>query len=219
MRYLILGLLVFGVNLLPAFGPPTWTILVYARLRWHFDPVLLVVLGALASAAGRLLLGLAFQRLRLRFPERYRTNLENLEARLVKRRGRAIALAGLFVLSPLPSAQLFCGAGLLDLRIVPLTLAFFVGRLVTYSIYVTTAVVVDAQLGSILSQVWGSPWSIALQAVLLVALAALPLVPWRHRANASEQEAVALQPKSVSPGSPTTTDVPRHQHKHGDDAQ
>src|SRR5450631_729628 len=106
VRYLILGLLVFGVNLLPAFGPPTWSLLVFARLRWHFDPVLLVGLGALASSAGRLLLGLGFRKLRFHFPARYRANLENLEARLVERRGRTVALAALFVLSPLPSAQL-----------------------------------------------------------------------------------------------------------------
>ena len=45
MSYLALFLLVLGVNLLPAFGPPTWSLLVYARLRWHLDPVALVLLG------------------------------------------------------------------------------------------------------------------------------------------------------------------------------
>jgi len=49
VRDLVLGLLVFGVNLLLALGPPTWSLLVYARLRWHLDPVLLVVLGAFAA--------------------------------------------------------------------------------------------------------------------------------------------------------------------------
>lgn len=31
--YLLLFLIVFGVNLMPAFGPPTWTILVVYRLN------------------------------------------------------------------------------------------------------------------------------------------------------------------------------------------
>jgi membrane protein YqaA with SNARE-associated domain len=218
VRYLILGLLVFGVNLLPAFGPPTWSLLVFARLRWHFDPVLLVGLGALASSAGRLLLGLGFRKLRFHFPARYRANLESLEARLVERRGRTVALAALFVLSPLPSAQLFCAAGLLDLRIVPLTLAFFVGRLVTYSIYVTTAVVVDAKLGSILSQVWGSPWSIALQVLLLLALALLPLVPWRQQPRSIVARKNSLQGNSGATKS-TTTEVPGAQCDDGDEPE
>ena len=49
VRDLVLGPLVSGVNLLLALGPPTWSLLVYARLRWHLDPVLLVVLGAFAA--------------------------------------------------------------------------------------------------------------------------------------------------------------------------
>lgn len=185
MRYLLLGLLIFAVNLLPAFGPPTWSLLVYARIRWHLDPVLLVGLGAFCAASGRLLLGLGFRALRLRFPARYRANLQNLENRLVQRRTEAVALAALFVVSPLPSAQLFCAAGLLDLRITLLALAFFVGRVATYSLYVATAVIVDQELGAALSNVWGEPWWIALQVFLVLALALLPMVPWRHQSTSS----------------------------------
>lgn len=46
---------------------------------------------------------------------------------------------GLFALSPLPSAQLFVAAGLVDAPLVPLIAAFFAGRLVSYTIYVTAA--------------------------------------------------------------------------------
>lgn len=180
MAYLALAGIVFGVNLLPAFGPPTWSILVYARLRWHVEPVVLVVLGATAATTGRLVLGTATQRLRTRFPARYRENLAALERRLTKRRSGLVAFVTLFVISPLPSAQLFSAAGLLDLRLVPLSLGFFAGRLVTYSLYVTTAVVVEAQLSSVLANVWGEPWWIALQLVLLVVLTLLPTVPWER---------------------------------------
>jgi hypothetical protein len=178
VHYLLLGLIVFGVNLLPAFGPPTWTLLVYARLRWHLDPVLLVALGVVTAASGRLVLGVTFRAWRTHFSERYRENLEYLRGRLVARRGQAVALASLFVISPLPSAQLFCAAGLLNLRMRWLAVAFGAGRVVTYSLYVTTAVVVDQQFGSVLANVWGEPWWIALQLVLLVALTLLPLFPW-----------------------------------------
>ena len=187
VRYLLLGLLIFALNLLPAFGPPTWSWLVYARLRWHFDPILLVTIGAFSSACGRLLLGLAFRTLRGRFPTHYRANLENLEHQLLRRRSETFALAGLFVLSPLPSAQLFCAAGLLDRPIAPLAVAFFAGRLVTYSLYVGSAALVEARFGSVISNVWGNGWSIALQLVLLTALVLLPLLPWRRQATAHDK--------------------------------
>ena len=92
----------------------------------------------------------------------------------------AIALFGLFVVSPLPSAQLFLAAGLLDLPLGLLTLAFFLGRLVSYSIYVSVATLADKQLGNVLGQIFGSPWAIALQVGLLVAVCLLPLVNWRR---------------------------------------
>ncbi len=71
------------------------------------------------------------------------------------------------MVSPLPSAQPFMAAGLLDLPLGLFTLAFLLGRLVSYSIYVAAATLADEQLGTVLSQVFGSPWSIALQVVLL----------------------------------------------------
>ena len=181
MAYFVLALLVFAINLLPAFGPPTWSVLVYARLRWHLDPVALVVVGAAAASLGRYVLASAARALRGHFSLRYRNNLAALAERLRAKRAGLWSLAVLFVISPLPSAQLFGAAGLLDLRLGVLAGAFFAGRLVTYSLYVATAVVVDRQLGSVLANVWGRPWWIALQLLLMLAVTLLPLVPWGRR--------------------------------------
>ena len=105
-------------------------------------------------------------------------HLEAARTLLDRKRVGAIALFGLFVVSPLPSAQLFLAAGLLDLRLGLLTLAFFLGRLVSYSIYVRVATLANKQLGNVLGQIFGSPWSIALQVLLLAAVCLLPLVNW-----------------------------------------
>ena len=188
MKYLLIALIVFGVNLLPAFGPPTWTLLVIARWDWHLHPVALVVLGVAAAGAGRFLLAHGARRLRARFSERYRANLATAQKRLTGRRSTLLVALGLFVVSPLPSAQLFCAAGLLKFRILPLTGAFMAGRVVTYSLYLAAATAADQRFGHALRQFWGSPWSITLQVVLLVGLAALPLAPWRHRDDSAARE-------------------------------
>jgi len=177
--YLALFGIVFGINLLPAFGPPTWAVLVFTRLHWHLNPVALVILGAVAASAGRYLLALGARHFSGRLPRRMRSNLEDARSLLEGRPRSAIAIFCVFVVSPLPSAQLFLAAGLLDLNLVLFTLAFFVGRLVSYSIYVSAAVLADRQLGNVLGQLFGSPWSIALQVVLLAAVCLLPLVNWR----------------------------------------
>lgn len=179
MPYLAVFAIVFGVNLLPAFGPPTWAILVFTRLHWHLNPVALVVLGAVAAASGRYLLAVGSRHFSARLPQRMRSNLDDAAAVLNRNKRSTIAVFGLFVVSPLPSAQLFVAAGLLDLNLKLFTLAFFVGRLVSYSIYVSVAVLADRQLGSVFGQFFGSPWLIALQVVLLVAVCLLPLIDWR----------------------------------------
>jgi uncharacterized membrane protein YdjX (TVP38/TMEM64 family) len=175
---LVLGC-IFAVNLLPAFGPPTWAVLVFFHLNSDLQVVPLVLLGALAAASGRLMLAVIVRHYRGRFSEERRENLAAAQDLLVGTRGRALAGLGLFALSPIPSAQLFVAAGLLTVPLVPLTAAFFVGRLVSYSLYVTAASAAERSLGDVLGNVIGSPLGIALQVAMLVGLVLLVRVDWR----------------------------------------
>jgi membrane protein YqaA with SNARE-associated domain len=183
MPYLLLVLLVFGINLLPAFGPPTWAVLVFVRLNWHLNPVALVILGALAAASGRYVLARGSHRFRRHLPSRMMENLEAAGQLLQRKRGSALAVFALFVVSPLPSAQLFVAAGLLELPLLRLTIAFFVGRLVSYSFYIAAASLADQHLGNVFERAFGSPWSIALQVGLLAAVCMLPLLNWKKLLN------------------------------------
>jgi membrane protein YqaA with SNARE-associated domain len=171
-------LIIFGVNLLPAFGPPTWSLLVFFRLNWHLNPVALVAVGVLASGSGRYLLALGARRCRRLFPAKYLERLKSAEALLGEHRRSSLAILLVFIVSPLPSAQLFVAAGLLELPLLPLTVGFVIGRIVTYSIYVGLATLAEKSFGSVFSSFFGSPWSIALQLVLLVLVVLLPLVDW-----------------------------------------
>ena len=49
-EYLIFFAIVFGVNLLPAFGPPTWSIIALYTLGGDLALPILVPVGALAAA-------------------------------------------------------------------------------------------------------------------------------------------------------------------------
>ncbi len=179
MQYVYVFLIVFGVNLLPAFGPPTWTLLVFARLNWHLNPVALVVIGAIAAASGRYLLALGARRFRGHLSEKRRDNLAAASDALLKKRASLIATLAFFAISPLPSAQLFIAAGLLEMNLVPLTLAFLAGRLVSYSIYLAGASLAERHFGNVLGRLFGSPWSIAVQLVLLAAVSVLPFINWK----------------------------------------
>lgn len=162
---------VFAVNLLPAFGPPTWAVLVFFSLNFDLPPVPLVVLGALAAATGRYLLANGARRLRPRFSPARLAHIDRIETAARANRRRSAAGLGLFALSPVPSGQLFVGAGLTTVPLLPLTAAFFGGRLISYSIYVGAASAAEQSFGSIVTDALTSPLGVGLQIAMLVALA------------------------------------------------
>lgn len=164
---------VFAVNLLPAFGPPTWSVLVFFSLDFDLPAVPLVLGGALAAATGRFVLANGARRLRPRFSAARIERLDRVQASLSADRKRSLAGLGLFALSPVPSGQLFVGAGLMTVPLLPLTAAFFGGRLISYSIYVGAANLAAKSLGTVALDALTSPLGMALQVVMLIALAVL----------------------------------------------
>jgi hypothetical protein len=175
--YLIAFGCIFAVNLLPAFGPPTWALLVFFRFNSDLAAVPLVLGGAVAAATGRLLLAQASRHLRGRFSTR---RLENLDAArcVLTDRPRAFGGLALFALSPVPSAQLFVAAGLLAVPLVGLTCAFFAGRLVSYALYVSGASLVKGSLKQLVTDAFSSPLGIALQVAMLLGVVALVRIDW-----------------------------------------
>jgi uncharacterized membrane protein YdjX (TVP38/TMEM64 family) len=178
MGYLALAGVVFGTNLLPAFGPPTWAVLVFFRLQSNLAAVPLVIVGALAAASGRLVLAHGSRRFRGRLSEERIQHLEAARDAIAGGRKRAIGGLALFALSPIPSAQLFVAAGLVAVPLVPLTAAFFAGRIVSYTIYVSAASAAKDSLSSILESTFSSPLGIALQLVMLGGLVLLLRLDW-----------------------------------------
>ena len=162
--YLTLIAVVFAINLLPAFGPPTWALLVWFELTYGLSAPVIVALGALTAASGRLVLALAAVRLRGRLSPHRLESLSAASAVLHNGSRRRIAASlGVFFVSPLPSGQLFLTAGLLALPLRGLALAFLAGRLVSYSIFVAAGGAANASLGDVATDALRSPIGIAIQ--------------------------------------------------------
>lgn len=177
--YLIIFAVVLGVNLLPAFGPPTWSIIVLYGFNSELPLLTTVAVAALAAASGRLILAWSFRLLGQRVPRRIRRNLAAARTAFERRRSAAVIGLGVFALSPVPSAQLFEAAGLSNVRLMPFTLAFFLGRLVSYSIYAGGARALKATtLGDILTESLTSPVGILIQLVMIGSLIGFVSVDW-----------------------------------------
>ena len=157
-----------------------WTVLVFAKFRWDLNPVALVALGASVSAGGRYLIARGASKLQRFVPKRAQENLEAAHTLLHGHRRGIFALLAVFVLSPLPSGQLFIAAGLLRMQLWMVTTAYFFGRVVSYSLYVGAASVAENSAGDVLDKIWGEPWVVVIQVVLAVGIIALPFIPWKH---------------------------------------
>lgn len=182
--YLILFAIVLGVNLLPAFGPPTWSIIVLYGINTSLPLFMIVLTGSAAAAIGRYLLAKSFRLLSDHVPQHTRRNLAAARSVFERNRRGGIMALVLFALSPVPSAQLFEAAGLTGVRLLGFTLAFFAGRLVSYTLYGLSAQTIrHSSLGEVLAAGFSSPLGVAVQLAMIAALIALTRIDWQKYLN------------------------------------
>lgn len=185
LRYLEVAAIVFGLNLLPAFGPPTWAVLVLFKLNWHLHPAALVAIGIISAGAGRYLLALATKASRKWLPKKRVESLKAAGTYLRKHRAGSAAGLVVFAISPLPSAQLFEAAALADIPLVPITGAFMAGRVVTYSLYLSAATAAQKSFGDTFRKALTSPYAIAIEIAMLIGIVLLARVDWAKRLHIS----------------------------------
>lgn len=179
--YLAVLAVVFIANVVPAFAPPTWSILVFFTLNYELRVIPMIIVGVIAAASGRYILALLFRRFRHKLPHWYLINMENAATHLTKSNAHLGALFLAFFISPLSSAQLFEAAGIMkNIALRPLVLAFAAGRIITYTIYVSGArLLKESSFGDILLANLKSPQAVATQILLVLALVGLGMVKWK----------------------------------------
>ena len=95
--------LIFGLNLIPAFAPPTWMALAFVGFEFpETNPLLLALVGAVAATLGRLTLAkLSHWLLRQKLlSEAHRTNIDVIKERLEKRTALTFSLFLFYAFSP-----------------------------------------------------------------------------------------------------------------------
>jgi hypothetical protein len=112
--------IVLGINVLPAFGPPTWIVLTYFQITHGLNVFLLALVGTVAATLGRIILARFAKRIiRNKFlSERTKTNINVIKTRLTEHRRMTIGISLLYSFTPLPSNQLFLAYGLTDLPLL-----------------------------------------------------------------------------------------------------
>jgi membrane protein YqaA with SNARE-associated domain len=179
MTLLLAYLLDFVTNIIPLFMPPTWLLLSFFRIHYGLPVWLLAPGGAVCSTAGRCLLALGSRHLGTRFlPEKERKNVTDLGEFI---RHKKLSFFGVlfYAFGPIPSSHLFIAAGLAKLNLKVVAAAFFLGRLVSYTVLVAGAGAVGDQLIPLFKKQFGGwvPYATAAFAVIFIVV--LVKVDWR----------------------------------------
>jgi membrane protein YqaA with SNARE-associated domain len=148
---LIVFLVVYLLNLVPAFAPPTWMVFSFLGFR-HPDLNVpkFALAGALAATLGRATLAkLARVIIRQRFlSQRTRDNIDSIKQRLDQHRKFTFGVFLLYAFGPLPSNYLFIAYGLTTMDLGLILVPFFIGRAVSYSFWGVTSAIISRHVGN-----------------------------------------------------------------------
>jgi len=142
----ILGIifLIFIINVIPAFMPPTWILLSFVGFNFNlgnYELAILAFFAAIASSSGRAVLAIFSDKIiRNKFlSPKIKVNMDVLKENIIKRKNLTRGFFLFYAFSPLPSGQLFLAYGLTDLKLRLAIIPFFLGRLASYLFWVFTS--------------------------------------------------------------------------------
>jgi hypothetical protein len=181
---ILLFLLVFALNVIPAFAPPTWMVFSYLGFRNHGTNVaLLALIGGLAATLGRLTLA-KLSRVIIRqklLSERTKQNIDAIREGLQGKRKLTFGIFLFYAFSPLPSNYLFLAYGLTTLELKLIAIPFFLGRAVSYSFWGLTSSAIARRFFSMNGGTWSylTIYFLATQILLLYIVYLFTRVDWR----------------------------------------
>jgi membrane protein YqaA with SNARE-associated domain len=169
VAYLLLFLAVVFENALPAFAPPTWTILVFAYAKFDLNIYLTVLSGVMGATLGRAILTHYINWFSHKiFNEEQHKNLGYLGNKFGHTASRNFIFIFLYCLTPLSTTALFVAAGMAKIKIRFILLGFFFGRLVSYTVLVLSTKALSANISDISKGILS--WKSILSSVVAISI-------------------------------------------------
>jgi hypothetical protein len=181
---LLLFLIVFLLNLIPAFAPPTWMVFSFIGFRYPLHQgTILALVGALAATLGRVVLArMSHIIIRRRFlSDDAKSSIDAIRQRLEHRRKLTFGVFLFYALSPLPSNYLFIAYGLTAMDLKLIAIPFFLGRAFSYRFWSFTSSSIAGKLSLESSDAlsYFTVYFVLSQLLLLAVLYAFTKVDWR----------------------------------------
>jgi membrane protein YqaA with SNARE-associated domain len=187
-KLFLLFLLIFLLNVTPAFAPPTWMVFSFLGFRYpeHMG-IAFALVGALAATLGRFTLAKGSNLIVRRhfLSDEARQNVDAIKEQLSKRKKLTFGILLFYAFTPLPSNYLFIAYGLTAMELKLITIPFFIGRWVSYSFWAFTAARVARKITVENTETLSylSVYFIASQALLLSMVYLFTRIDWRYLAG------------------------------------
>jgi membrane protein YqaA with SNARE-associated domain len=140
MIYIVLIIIIIIINAIPAFMPPTWTIVSYFYIKYKVNLLLITVIAAISSSIGRLFLAkYSFKIASKLLSLESKKNLNFIGSKIKGHPIKVLIFTFCWAVSPIASNVLFIIAGLSKINLRYVLIGFFVGRLISYFLLGYTA--------------------------------------------------------------------------------
>lgn len=178
--YVLLASIVLGLNTIPAFMPPTWTVLAFFVIKYNLELLPVVLIGATFATLGRVILASISGKYFRRFLSNdSKDNYTSLGKYLDSHEHITIPLVLLYSFSPISSNYIFIAAGLTKMRLKLLAGSFFVGRLISYTFWVYTTHKLSDNLTDLFGRHFARTGSIILELVGLLIIFLIGKIAWK----------------------------------------
>jgi hypothetical protein len=135
MWYFVVFLSALTVDFVPFIAPPAWTIMIFLLLKFHLNPLFVLLAGVPGSSLGRYLMGRCVPRFSNLFIKRSKhIELEFVGKKLSAKLWQSWLFVFLYTLTPLSSTALFTAAAIAKVKAIRIVPPFFCGKFVTDAI-------------------------------------------------------------------------------------
>jgi membrane protein DedA with SNARE-associated domain len=140
LSYFGIFLILTGINSIPILMPPSWIVLsTFHVTEPKLNILALAIIGAAGSLLGRIILMQISTHFRVFFSKERISSLDYLHALFKGKRYGYFLASFLYSLSPLPSNVMFITYGIMKARSVGILAGFWIGRVVSYYIMISTS--------------------------------------------------------------------------------
>ena len=177
--YPVVFLAALGVDLIPVFAPPAWTVMVLLLVKFDLNPWVVLFAGVTGSALGRYIFSLYIPKVSGKLIKRRKDEeLEFVGKKLGQSRWKTWTFVFLYTVTPLSTTALFTAAGMAKIHPMQTVPPFFVGKLLSDGLMI----LMGRHLSSNAGDFWHSlvsPKGIVTMVLGLVVIGGMLFIDWR----------------------------------------